>query len=108
MCLGSVFFLCSCRFEPRLEIRIDGKPKVGSSSKTLTLFNRGSADLIVEDYVVSCECTEIDLIRKQKILSGDSLSIKYKINDSLSASGSLVCLTIKANTKPQLTSVFLP
>ncbi|MBI2730454.1 MAG: DUF1573 domain-containing protein [Sphingobacteriales bacterium] len=73
------------------------------------IFNRGSKDLIIEDYVAGCECTQINLFRNQKVSSNDSIPLNIIISTKKEEANKLkeVECTFKTNATPTFYNIAL-
>lgn len=73
------------------------------------IFNKGRKDLIIEDYVVGCECTQINLSRGKSVSSNDSIPLSIKISTKKEDSNKFkeVQCTFKTNAKPTFYNIAL-
>lgn len=64
------------------------------------LYNKGDKNLIIKDYISSCECTLLDLKPNTAIEPGDSLPIRMTIQTFKEESGKLknIICTFKNNS----------
>ena len=94
------------KFQNRVDTVIAGD----SANIFYTLYNDGDKDIIIEDYVLSCECTTSQLNKGTIIAKKDSIYISFTIRSDTSEKAkkkNLLC-TLKCNTKPQIQSIKIP
>lgn len=74
------------------------------SVRFLTIENTGNANLVIEDFTSSCECTTVNLERVQILIPGEMIKVMIKKNLKEQDSNNTVFVTIKTNAYPRLTS----
>lgn len=88
-------------------ISLDTIP-AGSTAKTSVSFqNIGNADMVIEDYRIDCECTQINLQKNERIKPGETYKALIEVSADSVDIGKLknVSFTIKTNTQPALNNI---
>lgn len=99
-----IFALAACK-QKEPQILVDYKELNKSDTiRHFTIYNNGSAPLVIENFTTSCECTVLKLAKNQIINPNEKIIADIKIDKSKIGTGDQIYLTIKTNANPRLTS----
>ncbi|MFI5450850.1 DUF1573 domain-containing protein [Pedobacter sp. UC225_61] len=99
-----IFALAACK-QKKPQIFVDYKDVNKSDTiRHFTIYNKGNAPLIIENFTTSCECTLLKLEKNQIINPNEKIIADIKIDKSKVGTGNQIFLTIKTNAVPRLTS----
>ena len=89
---------------PELALNLSDINTIGN--RHFIIKNIGNAELNIEGFSTSCDCTNLELKSGTHVQSGDSLQVQIVLNnDSVgNESKKRVYITLKTNTTPQLNS----
>lgn len=99
-----IFALAACK-QKEPQILVDYKELNKSDTiRHFTIYNNGSAPLVIENFTTSCECSLLNIKKNQIITPNEKFTVDVKIDKEKVGKGEQIYVTVKTNANPRLTS----